>query len=1680
MKYLLYILAMLSVTNLFAFEECDSIRTCTHNAMTFAVSSGKGAHYLEVQDTESLESIADSMTVDFWLKAEEQAGKTQYIAGIWGPGEDYNDVWAIYIDKNNQLSFMLNGENSNKGYLDNTICTADYSSYFDSWHHIYAIFDGNSSEIALYIDGVKVSSSINTEYPIKKLRQRANTELNLQIGSTNALSDNLSDNRTLLGQIDEFRLWDKIFDEDKMFCQKDESLDGNEEGLILYHRYNETPDNYIICDATGNGNFGMARSGAACTPSKRYYKNTLVVTSLDQELPLKDTIVCDYQRIYNFKVENISSCPKEVIIRLRGDYSKNYTIAPTNRFTLNQFEEQDFSLSLEADFVGEANSILDVYSNNRCRDWNSFKMEITRLTEFSYSTDSIGFDILKSNCKEVREYTKSVKICNNSNAVGTGRVLEIQDILTTNSNVFEILLPQPLPIQLNPGECIDIPIRFNNIDIAGDYYDSLQVVTNDKCDTTRFIELEGHIIEVFRITDESGNNEITSFDFGTECIDYITPAQSYIWQNMTKDNDFIEEESIIIDTIIVPTHFISKTFSFPLDIDQYDGNYIQYFRFLPTAQGTFKDSVTFVIKAGECTIEKKIEVNGKGYYAELAFQDTLVNFGTVIIGQEKQIDIPITNLSDEPVNLLTYLRYGTGFFFASGQDLNLAPNQTKNISIIFRPIADSSYTDQLCYLEKRCYESDCIPLLGKGQYENFSYNPNILTFNNILACDGKIDSISFKNTSNKSYVLNSFVLDDPSNKFAFLDNSTLQTTSPPSSLNIAVGEEVTFVFSYFPNDLTKDRGDRAFFRFKDDTGVDWHLKLYGTSVNPKIFITENTKYGIIEVNDTKRDTLTIENISEANINLDSLYVSDGFIIVYPNPAGFNKTLAPQDTIMVIVDFVPTEAKRYTGKISVEATSPCISSFSGMLSGTAIIVPLEVPISTISYGYIKSCDCEERTITLINSSNSFPMIIDSVWIDDFNTANPYPEFFSWTSTYYEQNGSQLPFEIPANSFDTLVVTYCPGNPSTRDFINNDATLHLTSHGQAWNRDFTVYLAGKRNLTFEATPTYVAFPPTRVDTLAPSRYIDIIIPEIAVNPSQKSIKIDSISFEPNERVFSAIDTITGRSTNLSLDTNQVLTLRVDFKPRAVREYFAKMILHFSEPCTDIDSTIELYGSSFAPAYALNLRFDSTDVVLDTFRMKTCDTLYVPIYVSREIPAEIADVKMKMIYDTTLLDLVGGDSYYLSQNCFNYTPQILFTDTLNDGKAITLKNFCSVDSIRPLYYAKFVSKLQQRDTLRLKIDSISFDTEEVLLYDIIATNDSADVIILEPDFEVTTVINYDSVQILDCVSRTLSIRNTGDIPLSIANILNLPSDIEILSSIPPLETLFNVGDSALVELLYCPKSKDTIDRTIYPFSNNPCDVSDSSRLYGLGFAPDLPLVFRFDLIKTIPHFNAKLGERISIPVFLDTNLVTTLDNIDYWLQDLNFTLTLSYNPRALQYIDYTNATINISDVDYKPGKINFYAENVDSLKRGKIFDIIFEATVPDSVTSSLNVSVNQILSNELMFLDLYPSGGEAIYTSEGKCSITYFKYQSEETMLFSNYPNPWNNKTTVKFLLGEKVPVTLELYSYAGDKVETLIEGKTIFERGEYSVDIYSDKLQAGMYIIYFKAGIYTKTMPIMLVE
>ena len=210
-----------------------------------------------------LDDLGTAMTFEAWILPEQQPGEIQYIAGLWGPNQDVNDQWVLYI-QDNQIFFALSKDNSFKGDSDNTVAIATVPDlYTAGWRHIAAEWDAASTAARIYLDGVLVATATNPLYPLDKLHVPEDNVLPLQIGSCNGLYDNTATNRTFLDKIDEVRLWNQSLSANEIACERFQSLAGNEPGLVLYYRCNEAPSGQILCvDATGNDHLGLMGQAA--------------------------------------------------------------------------------------------------------------------------------------------------------------------------------------------------------------------------------------------------------------------------------------------------------------------------------------------------------------------------------------------------------------------------------------------------------------------------------------------------------------------------------------------------------------------------------------------------------------------------------------------------------------------------------------------------------------------------------------------------------------------------------------------------------------------------------------------------------------------------------------------------------------------------------------------------------------------------------------------------------------------------------------------------------------------------------------------------------------------------------------------------------------------------------------------------------------------------------------------------------------------------------------------------------------------------------------------------------------------------------------------------------------------------------------------------------------------------
>jgi len=83
-------------------------------------------------------------------------------------------------------------------------------------------------------------------------------------------------------------------------------------------------------------------------------------------------------------------------------------------------------------------------------------------------------------------------------------------------------------------------------------------------------------------------------------------------------------------------------------------------------------------------------------------------------------------------------------------------------------------------------------------------------------------------------------------------------------------------------------------------------------------------------------------------------------------------------------------------------------------------------------------------------------------------------------------------------------------------------------------------------------------------------------------------------------------------------------------------------------------------------------------------------------------------------------------------------------------------------------------------------------------------------------------------------------------------------------------------------------------------------------------------------------------------------------------------------------------------------------------------------------------------------------------------------KEFYLSQNYPNPFKEKTIIKYCVPEEVRIKLEIFNYREEKIKTLFD--EIKEAGTYQIEFQPNGFYEGIYLYRLTAGgiIITKRM------
>ena len=80
--------------------------------------------------------------------------------------------------------------------------------------------------------------------------------------------------------------------------------------------------------------------------------------------------------------------------------------------------------------------------------------------------------------------------------------------------------------------------------------------------------------------------------------------------------------------------------------------------------------------------------------------------------------------------------------------------------------------------------------------------------------------------------------------------------------------------------------------------------------------------------------------------------------------------------------------------------------------------------------------------------------------------------------------------------------------------------------------------------------------------------------------------------------------------------------------------------------------------------------------------------------------------------------------------------------------------------------------------------------------------------------------------------------------------------------------------------------------------------------------------------------------------------------------------------------------------------------------------------------------------------------------------------------NYPNPFREKTTIKYCVSDRMKIRLEVFDSQGNKVKTLID--EIKEAGTYKVEFDVENFESGEYLYKLESRDYFESKKMILLR
>jgi hypothetical protein len=258
----------------------------------------------------------------------------------------------------------------------------------------------------------------------------------------------------------------------------------------------------------------------------------------------------------------------------------------------------------------------------------------------------------------------------------------------------------------------------------------------------------------------------------------------------------------------------------------------------------------------------------------------------------------------------------------------------------------------------------------------FSVSPSQLLFGNVNLNTTKTDSVTVTNTGTADLVITNVISLSP------------YFTVSPINGTITPGSSSKYYITFVPPPHGLQNG-KIYFHHNAGNGVD-SINISGTGVSPIFTVnTLSLNFGNVNNGTTKKDSVTITNTGEVNLNISNITGSNPLFTIAP----LTGSIAPGSSQKFYVTFAPVALGLQNGIIYFHHNA--VSSVDSIIvNGTGVSLMFSVSPTYLYFGYVNTDSTKTDSVTVTNVGGA------NLIISSLTSSNPL-------FTAYPAGGTILP-------------------------------------------------------------------------------------------------------------------------------------------------------------------------------------------------------------------------------------------------------------------------------------------------------------------------------------------------------------------------------------------------------------------------------------------------------------------------------------------------------------------------------------------------------------------------------------------------------------------------------------------------------------------------------------------------